>query len=68
MADPTVTISFTHAEYFFLTRALTHVQVHAEQAAKDFRCEPPSENIAQSYDADAARAAALLVRLNVAFG
>jgi hypothetical protein len=57
-------MAFTYADLCFLERCLTRMQVSSEQAAKDFRCEPVSEDIARAYDQDAARCTALLARLD----
>lgn len=61
-----MTVTFTEKELDFLDRCLTRARIAAEQAAAAFRLEPVAENIAQSYDAEAAAVDALLARIRAA--
>jgi hypothetical protein len=60
-------VTLTFDEVHFVIRCVERMRLHAEQTAAEFRLEPVNEAIAQSYDQDVARAAALLARLVAAF-
>jgi hypothetical protein len=59
-------MEFTFADLCFLERCLVRMQISSEEAAKEFRGEPVSEDIAEAYDQDVARCTELLARLDAA--
>jgi hypothetical protein len=56
-------MEFTEKELAFLDFCLTAMRIREEESARAYRMDPVCEGIAESCDALAAQAAALLVRI-----